>query len=150
MQPPQRLVLDTNVWLDLLLFGDVRCLALRDALERGAAIALTDVACRTEWHRVLGYPALRLADGEAERLRDRYDAMVVRVDAPTRPQPWPPLPRCKDGDDQKFLELACAAHASVLLTRDDALLALGRRTLRAGLFRICSPECYDPTEPGSP
>lgn len=150
MQPPQRLVLDTNVWLDLLLFGDARCLPLQAALDQATAIALTDHPCRAEWHRVLGYPALRLADGEAERLRDRYDVLAVRVDAPTRPQPWPPLPRCKDADDQKFLELACAAHASVLLTRDDALLALGRRTLRAGLFRICSPEGYDPTELDSP
>jgi predicted nucleic acid-binding protein len=87
---------------------------------------------------------LRLAGREADRLRDRYDALAMDVHAPVRPQPWPPLPRCRDADDQKFLELACAGNASVLLTRDDALLSLRRRTLRAGLFRICSPGAYDP------
>ena len=147
---PQRLVLDTNAWLDLLLFADARCLPLQAALDQGAAIVLTDQACRAEWHRVLGYPALRLSDSHAKQLRDRYDALAVQVDAPVRPQPWPTLPRCKDADDQKFLELACAGHASALLTRDDALLSLGRRTLRAGLFRICSPERYAPQEPGPP
>lgn len=144
MQPPQRVVLDTNVWLDLLLFDDARCVPLRAALEQRAVLALTDPACRAEWQRVLAYPTLRLAEHQADQLRDRYDALAVQVDGPVRPQPWPPLSRCRDADDQKFLELACAGHASVLLTRDDALLSLGRRTLRAGLFRICSPDRYDP------
>lgn len=150
MPPPQRLVLDTNVWLDLLLFADVRCAALQVALQTGRAVALSSPACRSEWQRVLAYPALRLDDCRAEQLRHRYDALALQVAAPTRPQPWPPLPRCKDADDQKFLELACAGHASVLLTRDDALLSLGPRTLRAGLFRICSPERYEPPDPDSP
>lgn len=49
------------------------------------------------------------------------------------------LPRCSDPDDQKFLVLADVALADCLLTRDKALLKLGRA--RYGLpFRIAQPE----------
>ena len=47
-----------------------------------------------------------------------------------------------DRDDQKFLEIARDAGASVLITKDKALLKLGRRTLREGLFKIMVPEAW--------
>ena len=46
------------------------------------------------------------------------------------------LPRCVDPDDQKFLELALAARADVLITKDHKLLELARRTKA---FRILKP-----------
>jgi predicted nucleic acid-binding protein len=50
------------------------------------------------------------------------------------------LPVCRDPEDQKFLELAndCAAH--FLVTRDRALLVLGRRKVQPLSFRIVTPE----------
>lgn len=138
--PPLRLVLDTNVWLDLLVFDSPRCAWLRRRLQDGSALALSDAPCRDEWRRVLGYPALRLDDARIDALRQAYDATVRHLDAPCRPQPWPALPRCRDRDDQKFLELALAGQATLLLSRDDALLALDRRTTRLGLFRIRHPQ----------
>ena len=137
--PELRLVLDTNVWLDLLLFADPRYATLRQRLASGARV-LMDAPCREEWLRVLGYPALRLEAARAQQLVDELDALSSGTEAGTRPPPWPPLPRCRDRDDQKFLALACAGHASHLLSRDTALLCLDGRTRRAGLFRICRPE----------
>lgn len=137
---PDRLVLDTNAWLDLLLFADPRCDRLAQALADGRALALVDAACREEWLRVLEYPVLQLDPAQRLRLVQRFDATATALDGPLRALPLPPLPRCRDADDQKFLALACAADASVLLTRDAALLALARRTERSGLFRICRPE----------
>ena len=139
---PERLVLDTNVWLDLLLFEDPRCRRLADALANGGAVALVDAPCRDEWLRVLDYPVLRLDAARCSDLQARFDAMTTRADAPVRPLPWPALPRCSDPDDQKLLTLACTAHASALLTRDAALLALASRTRRAGLFTICQPDAW--------
>ena len=46
------------------------------------------------------------------------------------------LPRCRDRDDQKFLEAALAARAGFLVTKDRALLDLARRVAP---FRIVSP-----------
>jgi predicted nucleic acid-binding protein len=38
----------------------------------------------------------------------------------------PPLPRCKDRDDQKFLELAARCDANMLVSKDKALLTAAR------------------------
>jgi predicted nucleic acid-binding protein len=46
------------------------------------------------------------------------------------------LPRCSDPHDQKFLELALASGADILVTKDQALLELARRKLP---FRIAAP-----------
>ncbi len=53
-----------------------------------------------------------------------------------------PLPVCSDRDDQKFLELARDAQAAVLVTKDKALLKLARRTAKAGMFRILTPQAW--------
>ena len=50
------------------------------------------------------------------------------------------LPRCKDRDDQKFLELARDGSADWLVTSDKALLKLARRRKLAHLFRILTPD----------
>jgi predicted nucleic acid-binding protein len=137
-------VLDTTVWLDLLLVGDPRCGPLAAALADGRAVALMDAPCRAEWRRVLTYPVLRLDAARRAALEARLDAIARLTGEPLRPRPWPALPRCADPDDQKLLELACAADAGALLTRDQALLALDNRTRRAGLFQIRLPEAWQP------
>jgi predicted nucleic acid-binding protein len=51
------------------------------------------------------------------------------------------LPRCKDPDDQKFLELAASAGAQLLISKDQAVLELAPRVTR---FRILAPkDCGD-------
>lgn len=129
-------MLDTNAWLDLLVFRDPRAAALDAALRTGDVVAVVDDACRAEWLRVLDYPVLELAPDRRAALEGEFDRLVHRVDsgAPARP-----LPRCKDPDDQKFLELALACGARWLVTRDRALLALARRMEREGAFEIVEP-----------
>ena len=51
-------------------------------------------------------------------------------------------PRCRDPDDQKFLDLAASSGARWLLSRDDHLLSLARRTRRDGLFEIVTPQAW--------
>ena len=55
MPDPLRLVLDTNVWLDWLVFFDPAVVRLRAAVQRGDAVVLMNAACRDELARVLGY-----------------------------------------------------------------------------------------------
>lgn len=140
--PAPRVVLDTNVCLDLLLFDDPRCTALQAALRAGAVQAVTDDECRDEWLRVLRYPQLGLDDGRRATLLQAFDALVrgIPADAPTRTPV--PLPRCADPDDQKFLQLAFASGARWLVSRDRAVLALARRTARAGWFDIVTPQAW--------
>ena len=51
-----RVVLDTNAWLDWLVFDDPGVAALRAAVEAGRAEAWIDAACEAELERVLAYP----------------------------------------------------------------------------------------------
>lgn len=136
-----RVVLDTNVCLDLFVFADPRVAPLDAALRGGVVAAVTREDCREEWRRVLRYPVLGLDEAACTRYEAAFDARIVCLAEPElslRPQIR--LPRCKDVDDQKFLELAWQAGASALVTRDDALLALARRARREGMFVILTPQ----------
>jgi len=52
----QRVVLDTNVWLDWLLFEDPGVARLRALREQGAVEILIDAACEAELAGVLARP----------------------------------------------------------------------------------------------
>lgn len=139
-----RIVLDTNVCLDLFVFDDPRIARLRDAMRTGAIEAMTDTPCREEWRRVLAYPALALPETRQSAALAEFDHLVTRCAEDALPAPTNArrLPRCRDPDDQKFLELAACSGARWLLTRDDHLLALGRRTAREGWFVILTPQAW--------
>ena len=122
MQP---LVLDTNVVLDLLVFGDEGVLPLRDGLARGELRWLATAAMREELSRVLGYPKLaaRLAaaEREAEAVLAEFDRQACIVDTAERA----PV-ACGDPDDQMFVDLA-VAHGSLLISKDTEVLSLRNR-----------------------
>ncbi len=138
-----RIVLDTNVCLDLFVFREPLCSHLLAALQRGAVRAVTRADCRAEWQRVLHYPKLAIEPARQLEANAAYDRWV---------EPWPEsaaasldvaaLPRCADPDDQMFLELALASDARWLLSKDNELLKLDRRTRAAGLFAIVLPQCW--------
>ena len=137
----QRVVLDTNIWLDWLVFNDLSLLYLKRAfLERKTEIFI-DAACEAELERVLGYDLARHsldADAQAACLAEsRRIAQHVGGAAPEAERER--LPRCVDPDDQKFLELALAAQADALVTKDHKLLELARRTKA---FRILNPRRF--------
>ncbi|WP_430387394.1 PIN domain-containing protein [Dyella sp. 20L07] len=142
---PLRLVLDTNVALDLFVFRDAAAVPLRSALESGLVHAVVDRACRDEWLAVLGYPALGLAPSARDEAVAAFDECIHFLsDAQLA---WPgqvKLPRCADPDDQKFLELALASGAQWLLSKDKAVLQLARRTAREGWFQILPPSAWRP------
>ncbi|TAL71586.1 MAG: PIN domain-containing protein [Rhodanobacter sp.] len=131
-------VLDTNVCLDLFVFGDPRAAMLGAALHAHAFLAVTDADCRAEWLRVLTYPQLALATARRAAVAAEFDRWLAPF-AGTSETQAPPLPRCADADDQKFLELAQRARACCLLSRDHELLKLAARTRRDHGFDIVTP-----------
>jgi uncharacterized protein len=139
---PPRFVPDTNVCLDLFVFGDPRCASLLAAVQAGDIELVTREDCRAEWRSVLGYPQLQLSGERQARASELFDQWVRCVAPRIDAEPGITLPRCRDPDDQKFLELAQESGAIALLTRDDALLRLARRTKRDGLFVILPPALW--------
>jgi putative PIN family toxin of toxin-antitoxin system len=139
-----RLVLDTNVWLDWLVFGDPLAAPIRAAVFTGRAVIFIDDACAAELARVLAYPLGRRsldAAGQAAAIAEcgRFAQRIERESL--KEGPISALPRCRDPDDQKFLEAAAAARADMLLTKDAALLELGRRRAKPP-FRILTPQAF--------
>ena len=134
-----RLVFDTNVWLDWLVFADPSVDALRAAVAEGHAEIFIDSPCEDELERALGYdlgrhftlhPTAQSAClAECRRLAQRIAKAAPEAERAA-------LPSCRDRDDQKFLEAALAAEADYLVTKDRALLDLARRAPR---FRIVAP-----------
>ena len=136
------LVLDTNVVLDWVAFGDPRVGAIVSAIEGGALRPVTNAACLEELRRALGYSAVKL-DAVAQALAlERYAARATPLEFPLHDDAAN-LPQCEDPDDQKFLHLAWYAGAEWLITRDKALLKLARRVALLGRFRVLAPHEYD-------
>jgi putative PIN family toxin of toxin-antitoxin system len=130
-----RLVLDTNVWLDWLVFRDACVAPLRAAVEAGRADVYIDAACEEELARVLarrlGRTVLDAAAQATALAECRRVASACGARAPLACR----LPPCTDPEDQKFLELARDCRADLLVTKDRALLVLARHAP----FRIVTP-----------
>lgn len=139
---PKRIVLDTNVCLDLFVFRDPRWTLLLEAMKNGQVEAVTRDDCRMEWSIVLGYSHLKLDEAARAQVSAEFDALIRCHPMPAADAVPVKLPICKDKDDQKFLELSRDVQADVLITKDKALLKLARKTRRDGLFSIMTPEAW--------
>jgi predicted nucleic acid-binding protein len=130
------LVLDTNVVLDWLLFDEPAVAGLAAAVTRGRVQWLASAAMREELAHVLGRGLGARRQADPLRLLGVWDAFArPAAAAATHPM------RCSDPDDQKFLDLAFASGARWLVSRDRALLRLGRRAAGLGLA-IVTPELW--------
>lgn len=154
---PRRLVLDTNVCLDLFVFRDPRWTALLSALRQSQVQAFTRADCRMEWTLVLAYARLGLSTAQQAAALAEFDQLTslaeMGTDVDTKVDTKVDtnigsrdaintvrLPVCRDTDDQKFIELAATIGADALVTKDKLLLKLARKTRKLALFRILSPE----------
>lgn len=130
-----RLMLDTNVVLDWLVFADPATYPLREALGAGRVEIVSAAVPRCELVEVLARPAFGLTPARQAALLGEYDAAArpFSLEAMQAPEPLPAkLPRCRDPDDQPFIELAWRARAA-LVSRDLQVLALRRRAALCGL-----------------
>ena len=129
------LVLDTNVVLDLLLFRDRSCASLVAALQARQLTWICTEAMRAELASVLPRTQFKRWQPDTEQILRAFDECAVQLPAAPSYDAAAAL-RCRDADDQKFIDLACAAGARWLLTRDRALLDLakGARILGVGVL----------------
>jgi putative PIN family toxin of toxin-antitoxin system len=136
---PTRLVLDTNVVLDLLVFADPAARPLAAALALRRVEWLATASMREELDCVLGYPQimarLALASRAPGDVLQSFDRQVRIVAAPARA-----CVTCSDPDDQKFIDLA-VSHRCALLTKDGAVLKLKRKlaALQVSVFAVMPP-----------
>jgi uncharacterized protein len=124
-----RLILDTNIWLDWLVFGDPSARPLERLASGGEVLATQRML--DEFAAVIARPTFGLDASRCAALQDQQRSRVRLVD---------PAPDCRlactDPDDQGYIDLAVAHRVDWLLSRDKALLRLRRHAWRRFGVRI--------------
>jgi putative PIN family toxin of toxin-antitoxin system len=123
----QKIVLDTNIVLDVFVFNDVTAKPLLQALRDGSLHWLATLPMREELERVLTYRniAQRLNYYQllAADVLAQFDALATVVSVAPKA-----CVTCKDPDDQKFIDLA-VGHQARILSKDQAVLCMKKRLL---------------------
>ena len=129
--PAKTIVLDTNIVLDLWLYLDPATPTLLEALTSKRVDWVATQTMRDELERVLTYPhiVLRMQRGGlvADDVLTQFDRFTRLVPVADR-APYV----CKDVDDQKFIDLACA-YFCLLVSKDKAVLTMRNRLARIGV-----------------
>jgi len=137
--PRQLIVIDSQSLFDWMVFRNPVCARWDAALggQKWEWIFTFEMKSEFDFVAAKGFGARWPVDAEA------VAAMWARhgraVDAPGPPGAGDRL-HCTDPDDQKFIDLAIAARAHTLVTRDKALLKLARKALAGHGLRVCRPE----------
>ena len=142
-------VLDTNVWLDWLVFADPVVAPLRDEVSGGRLRLLSLPRARDELAEVLARETVRAQAAAARRRRGlagEYDPLRALSEfealAEIRTAAAFCGLACRDPDDQCFVDLAAAEGARWLITKDRALLSLARAAQRRFALTIAVPQGF--------
>jgi len=120
-------ILDTNALLDWHVFKDPAAHPVAQGLAEGRLRWLACPSMEKEWHQV--WPRSVFARWQPDpAFTIPVFAHADMVDEPPRG----PL-RCKDPDDQVFIDLALHVGATWLFSKDAALLKLARRARQRGV-----------------
>ncbi len=122
-------VLDTNTLISGLFFGSGNEAVLVDAALEGRVKLLTSLGILEEVREVLSRPKFQLSPEEAWSAFQLVVSVSEIILAPGRAKA-----RCRDPDDQKFLDCVSAGRADFLVTGDRDLLTM-RRVGRARIVR---------------
>ena len=138
---PRLIVIDTQSLFDWMVFHNPVCAAWSTALSGPGWEWIFTSEMRSEFDFVL-------AKGFGERWPVAPEAVALawslhghEVRTPDELGASARL-HCTDRDDQRFIDLAIAAGAHTLVTRDRALLRLARKAAQRHAVRVCKPEVW--------
>jgi putative PIN family toxin of toxin-antitoxin system len=116
-----RLVLDTNIILDLLVFKDPVAEPIRQLLDAKLVDAVRSEASMLELIDVIQRPAFKLSREEQERILQIWESSArLMENEAIEPAPF----TCRDLDDQIFLDMAYSIRPALLLSKDLLVLEL--------------------------
>lgn len=133
-----RLILDTQVVMEWLVFRDPGIRALVDPIEGGRWLWIGSAAMRDELLHVLSRGVAARWKPDPSAIASVFERLC-QMPAPSAEGVTVPLLKCRDKDDQKFIDLALAQQIDALISRDADVLALAKRARKLGLA-ILRPE----------
>jgi putative PIN family toxin of toxin-antitoxin system len=116
-----RLVLDTNVILDLLVFKDPSAESIRLLLDAKQVDAIRTPASMAELIDVIGRPVFKLSREDQASIVQAWEASSRLLEnTAIEPAPF----TCRDPDDQVFINMAYSLRPALLLSKDLRVLEL--------------------------
>jgi len=111
------IILDTNILLDILVFDDERAHPLRAALDKTFA----------EFLDVIGREQFSLDKDQQHLIGEQWKSWArIISDNELCQAPW----KCKDRDDQVFINLAYSLRPSALISKDKQVLKIAKRAIK--------------------
>jgi putative PIN family toxin of toxin-antitoxin system len=139
-----RLVLDTNVILDLLVFKDPSTEPIRLMLDAKLVDAVRSEASMLELVDVIQRPIFKLSQQEQEMILQAWEG-VSRLLENTAIESAPFI--CRDLDDQIFLDMAYSIRPAVLFSKDLRVLELRASAKGHGVEISNQYDCLQTTPP---
>ncbi len=125
-----RLVLDTNVILDLLVFKDSSTEPIRLLLDANQVDAVRSEASMLELVDVVQRPSFKLSEEQQQAILKNWESSSRLLEnAAIEPAPF----TCRDTDDQVFINMAYSIRPALLLSKDLRVLELRRTAMRYGI-----------------
>ena len=125
-----RLVLDTNVILDLLVFKDPSAEPIRLLLDAKLVDAVRSEASMLELIDVIQRPSFKLSEEQQQAILKSWESSSRLLENTTiKPAPF----TCRDQDDQVFLDMAYSLRPALLLSKDLRVLELQAIAKRHGV-----------------
>ena len=116
-----RLVLDTNVILDLLVFKDPSTERIRLLLDANQVDAVRTPASMAELIDVIGRPAFKLSREDQATIVQAWETSSRLLEnTAIESAPF----NCRDPDDQVFIDMAYSIRPAFLLSKDLRVLEL--------------------------
>lgn len=120
-------IFDTNLLLDFFVFSDPRTVPLWEAAKNGTICVVTSEPCLFELRDVLTRSQFNLSSSEVEDAVQSF-CKVAKIKEVTHAA----SAKCKDPDDQKFLDLLEESAPAILVTKDKLVLRCRRLVLKLG------------------
>jgi hypothetical protein len=139
--PPKLLVIDSQSLFDWMVFRNPACASWAATLSGQSWEWIFTSEMKTEFDFVAAKGFGERWPVDAEAIASTWIRHGRAVETPPPPGAAARL-HCSDPDDQKFIDLAIAARAHTLVTRDKALLRLARKALERHGVRVCRPETW--------
>ncbi|MBU3621751.1 putative toxin-antitoxin system toxin component, PIN family [Polynucleobacter sp. CS-Odin-A6] len=124
-------VLDTNILLDIFVFNDERVAHLKHAIEAKYIQAIASQKTLAEFADVISRPLFKLDGQTQSAILEQWQSVAqLYDDSNLTPAPW----KCRDTDDQIFLDLAYQLRPAILISKDNALLQIASRAAQESIL----------------